>query len=88
MTSVFSRLKRAAVGAAFCWAAGAQAQQEVKIGVVYPLTGPAASSGAEMKNALQGRVGSILPPPPPMSPDILGTSFPVGFSCNVQAACE
>jgi len=32
---------------------GAQAQQEVKIGVLYPLTGPAASSGAEMKNALE-----------------------------------
>jgi len=35
------------------FALGAQAQQEVKIGVLYPLTGPAASSGAEMKNALE-----------------------------------
>ncbi|MEC5216273.1 branched-chain amino acid transport system substrate-binding protein [Actimicrobium sp. GrIS 1.19] len=31
----------------------AHAQQEVKIGVIYPLTGAAASSGAEMKNALE-----------------------------------
>ncbi|MCZ2498267.1 ABC transporter substrate-binding protein [Xylophilus sp. Kf1] len=34
-------------------AAGAQAQQEVKIGVIYPLTGAAASSGAEMRDALE-----------------------------------
>lgn len=33
---------------------GARAQsQEVKIGVIYPLTGPAASTGAELKNALE-----------------------------------
>ncbi len=31
----------------------AHAQQEVKIGVIYPLTGAAASSGAEMKDALE-----------------------------------
>ncbi|MDY7578013.1 ABC transporter substrate-binding protein [Herbaspirillum sp. RTI4] len=31
----------------------AHAQQEVKIGVIYPLSGAAASSGAEMKNALE-----------------------------------
>lgn len=31
----------------------AQAQQEVKIGVIYPLTGAAASTGAEMKDALE-----------------------------------
>lgn len=43
---------------------------------------------AEMKSAVQGRVGAVLPPPPPMYPDILGTSFPVGFSCTVQAQCE
>ena len=34
-------------------AAIAQAQQEVKIGVIYPLTGAAASSGAEMRDALE-----------------------------------
>jgi branched-chain amino acid transport system substrate-binding protein len=41
--------------AALSWAlaAPAQAQQEVKIGVIYPLTGAAASSGAEMKDALE-----------------------------------
>ena len=33
---------------------GARAQSnEVKIGVIYPLTGPAASTGAELKNALE-----------------------------------
>ena len=48
-----SRLKRAAFGAALFLAASAQAQPEVKIGVIYPLTGAAASSGAEMKNALE-----------------------------------
>lgn len=31
----------------------AYAQQEVKIGVIYPLSGAAASTGAEMKNALE-----------------------------------
>lgn len=31
----------------------ALAQQEVKIGVIYPLTGPLASSGAEMRQALE-----------------------------------
>lgn len=31
----------------------AHAQQEIKVGVVYPLTGVAASSGAELKNALE-----------------------------------
>ena len=36
-----------------CFTAAAYAQQEIKIGVIYPLTGPAASSGAEMRNALE-----------------------------------
>lgn len=31
----------------------AMAQAEVKIGVIYPLTGPAASTGAELRNALE-----------------------------------
>ena len=34
-------------------ASAAVAQQEVKIGVIYPLTGSAASTGAEMKDALE-----------------------------------
>ncbi|WP_280151103.1 ABC transporter substrate-binding protein [Piscinibacter sp. XHJ-5] len=41
----------AALAAAF--ASTVQAQQEVRIGVIYPLTGPAASTGAELKNALE-----------------------------------
>ncbi len=32
---------------------GVQAQQEVKIGVLYPLTGPSASVGAELRSALE-----------------------------------
>ena len=31
----------------------AQAQQEVRIGVIYPLTGPSAAAGAEMRSALE-----------------------------------
>jgi branched-chain amino acid transport system substrate-binding protein len=44
-----------AVVAAFTLAAGAaaQAQQEIKIGVIYPLTGSLAASGAEMRHALE-----------------------------------
>ena len=53
MTTAFARLKLAAACAAFFTFGAAQAQQEVKIGVIYPLTGSAASSGAEMKDALE-----------------------------------
>jgi len=41
-------------GIALAFRASARAQQqEVRIGVIYPLTGPAASTGAELKNALE-----------------------------------
>lgn len=43
----------AALGAAFVLSFNAHAEQEIKIGVIYPLTGPAASTGAELKNALE-----------------------------------
>ncbi|MBC5766886.1 ABC transporter substrate-binding protein [Ramlibacter albus] len=39
------------VGAAF--AVAAHAQQEIKVGVIYPLTGSAASVGGELRNALE-----------------------------------
>jgi branched-chain amino acid transport system substrate-binding protein len=43
--------------AALLWGAGlamtAQAQQEVRIGVIYPLTGPSASVGGELRSALE-----------------------------------
>ncbi|HEU4381961.1 MAG TPA: ABC transporter substrate-binding protein [Anaeromyxobacteraceae bacterium] len=39
--------------AALALAASASAQQEVRIGVIYPLTGAAASTGLELKNAAQ-----------------------------------
>ncbi len=39
--------------AALCAAAPAAAQEEVRIGVIYPLTGAAASTGLELKNAAQ-----------------------------------
>jgi branched-chain amino acid transport system substrate-binding protein len=47
----FIRLAQLAYVLSFSLAA--HAQQEVKIGVVYPLTGAAASTGAELKNALE-----------------------------------
>jgi branched-chain amino acid transport system substrate-binding protein len=53
MTTTFSRLKLAAAIAAIGLGTAAQAQNEIKIGVIYPLTGAAASSGAEMKDALE-----------------------------------
>ncbi len=48
----FPKFALGAVALAFAATAGAQAQ-EIKIGVVYPLTGAAASSGAEMRNSLE-----------------------------------
>ena len=50
--SVLQALGATLFGLGFGPAARAQVA-EVKIGVIYPLTGPAASSGAEMKNALE-----------------------------------
>jgi hypothetical protein len=32
--------------------------------------------------------GAELPAPPPMYPDMLGQSLPVGFQCTVQKICE
>jgi outer membrane biosynthesis protein TonB len=32
--------------------------------------------------------GAELPAPPPMYPDLLGASLPVGFACNIERACE
>src|SRR3978361_881932 len=55
LPSVFSvsKVKILAASALLWVGASVQAQQEVRIGVIYPLTGAAASSGAEMKNALE-----------------------------------
>ena len=53
---------KALVGAGIALAFGTSAQaqqQEVRIGVIYPLTGPAASTGAELKNALELAVDII-----------------------------
>jgi len=47
------------LGMGFGAATIAQAQPEVKIGVIYPLTGAAASSGAEMRDALELAVDII-----------------------------
>jgi len=53
-TPIQNHIVRAALlASALGFAAIAQAQQEVRIGVIYPLTGAAASSGAEMRNALE-----------------------------------
>jgi len=47
-------IKRVALaGAVLSFSVSAYAQQEIKIGVIYPLTGAAASTGAELKNALE-----------------------------------
>jgi branched-chain amino acid transport system substrate-binding protein len=47
-------IKRIALaGVALCVAASAYAQQEIKIGVIYPLSGPGAAAGGEMKKALE-----------------------------------
>ncbi len=46
-------VRAAFVVAATLGGAAAHAQQEVRIGVIYPLTGAAASSGAEMRSALE-----------------------------------
>jgi branched-chain amino acid transport system substrate-binding protein len=43
----------AAAAAISLSATGAYAQQEIRIGVIYPLTGPAASVGGELRNALE-----------------------------------
>ncbi len=32
--------------------------------------------------------GTELPAPPPMYPDLLGQTLPVGFQCNLQKLCE
>lgn len=50
---MMTRFQWLAACAAVSLGAAAHAQQEVRIGVIYPLTGAAASSGAEMKNALE-----------------------------------
>jgi branched-chain amino acid transport system substrate-binding protein len=47
------KFKLVAGAAALAATAGAQAQQEIRIGVIYPLTGSLASSGAEMRDALE-----------------------------------
>ncbi|MGN6390508.1 MAG: ABC transporter substrate-binding protein [Burkholderiaceae bacterium] len=41
------------LGLALTFSVTAHAQQEIKIGAIYPLTGAAASTGAELKNALE-----------------------------------
>ena len=49
--SLWARVATVAAGVCISW--GAHAQQEVKIGVIYPLTGPGAAVGAELRNALE-----------------------------------
>ena len=56
--TVIRALGGAALSLGLCVGARAQ-QQEIKIGVIYPLTGAAASSGAEMRNAIELAVDII-----------------------------
>ena len=53
VTGSFKRLMQLGLSLGFTVSVAAHAQQEIRIGVVYPLTGPGASTGAEMKNALE-----------------------------------
>jgi branched-chain amino acid transport system substrate-binding protein len=51
---LFSRARLAALISSLGLCLGAHAQQqEIRIGVIYPLTGPAASVGGELRNALE-----------------------------------
>jgi hypothetical protein len=45
---------------------------------------------AEVRSTLAGiqSAGTELPAPPPMYPDMLGKTVPVGFQCNVRKLCE
>ena len=49
--SLWARVAAVIVGAGITLSV--QAQQEIKIGVIYPLTGPGAAVGAELRNALE-----------------------------------
>lgn len=48
---IFKRIVQ--FGLALTFSVSAHAQQEIKIGAIYPLTGAAASTGAELKHALE-----------------------------------
>src|SRR6185369_9271556 len=50
---LFSKAKLAMLISGLGLAASVHAQQEIRIGVIYPLTGPAASVGGELRNALE-----------------------------------
>ncbi|HXD39471.1 MAG TPA: ABC transporter substrate-binding protein [Ramlibacter sp.] len=50
---LFSKAKVAAVISGLGLSVAVHAQQEIRIGVIYPLTGPAASVGGELRNALE-----------------------------------
>jgi branched-chain amino acid transport system substrate-binding protein len=49
----FTKTRAAVLVSGMGIALGVQAQQEVKIGVIYPLTGPSASVGGELRSALE-----------------------------------
>jgi branched-chain amino acid transport system substrate-binding protein len=49
----FSKAKLAAVISGLGLSLAVHAQQEIRIGVIYPLTGPAASVGGELRSALE-----------------------------------
>lgn len=50
---LFTKARMALLVSGLGLAAAAHAQQEVRIGVIYPLTGPSASVGGELRNALE-----------------------------------
>ena len=56
--------------------------------IVKPSGDPTFDGEVEATLARIQSSGVELPAPPPMYPDFLGSSLPVGFQCTVRAQCE
>jgi hypothetical protein len=58
----------------------------------FTLTGPSGDPmfDGEVSITLRGieSSGAVLPPPPPLYPDVLGQTLPVSFQCTIQSQCE
>ncbi len=65
----FPKAQLAAAALALSLSFNVHAQQEIKIGVIYPLTGPAASVGGELRNALE-LAADIINNGTPNAPDL------------------
>ena len=56
--------------------------------VVKPSGDPTFDAEVQAALARVQSAGAELPAPPPLYPELLGQSFPVGFACTVQKLCE